>query len=59
MESEGAKTSRVVGTGEGMVGVVKDKLELQASIRSLKENNEALTEINKNLEEKLFKVRLL
>lgn len=38
------------------VGVVKDKGELQASIRSLKENNEALIDINKNLEQKLFKV---
>ena len=35
---------------------VKDKLELKSSIRSLKENNEALQDINKELEQKLFKV---
>lgn len=36
--------------------MVKDKLELKSSIRSLKENNEALQDINKELEQKLFKV---
>ena len=56
MESEGVKGGKLLGLVEGSVGVVKDKIELQASIRSLKENNEALTDINKNLEEKLFKV---
>lgn len=44
--------------GESGLGVVKDKSELQTSIRSLKENNEALIDINKNLEQKLFKVSL-
>lgn len=34
----------------------KDKVEVQAHIRSLKENNSALTEINSQLEDKLFKV---
>ena len=34
----------------------KDKAEVQAHIRSLKENNSALTEINGHLEDKLFKV---
>ena len=36
--------------------VLKDKVELKASIRSLKENNEALQDINRNLEQKLFQV---
>ncbi len=45
------------GGGSGNGGVAKDKMELQASIRSLKENNEALGDINRNLEEKLFQVR--
>ena len=36
----------------------KDKAEVQAHIRSLKENNSALTEINGHLEDKLFKVLL-
>ncbi len=39
-----------------VVVTMKDKVELQASIRSLKENNEALVDINKNLELKLFQV---
>ncbi len=37
-------------------GGIKDKTELKASIRSLKENNEALQDINRNLEQKLFQV---
>ena len=41
----------------GDEGVAKDKGELQSSIRSLKEDNEALVDINKNLDQKLFKVR--
>jgi hypothetical protein len=36
--------------------MIKDKGEVQAHIRSLKENNSALTEINGHLEDKLFKV---
>ena len=60
---EGMKTGmKRVGSG-GDVGIAnhsglatKDKTTLQASIRGLKENNEALVDINKNLEEKLFKV---
>ena len=48
------QTGKVGGAND--VGVAKDKGELQASIRSLKENNEALVEINKNLEQKLFQV---
>ena len=36
--------------------VLKDKMELKASIKSLKDNNEALHDINKELEHKLFQV---
>ena len=38
------------------VAPARDKVDMQMNIRSLKENNAALTEINKTLEEKLFKV---
>lgn len=57
METGGGRVGLGLGgTGDSSGVVVKDKLELQSSIRSLKENNEALVDINKNLEEKLFKV---
>ena len=56
VESEGGRVGMVVGSEGNNSLVMKDKGELQASIRSLKENNEALIEINKNLEEKLFQV---
>ena len=52
--SDGEVNQKVWGATD--VGVVKDKGELQVSIRSLKENNEALIDINRNLEQKLFKV---
>lgn len=38
------------------VAPARDKVDMQMNIRSLKENNAALTEINKTLEEKLFKL---
>lgn len=63
MESEGGTTRQgtgrtLAGDHSNTVGVPKDKTELQASIRSLKDDNEALVDINKNLEEKLFMVSL-
>lgn len=51
---DGEVKQKVGGVSD--VVVVKDKGELQLSIRSLKENNEALMDINRNLEQKLFKV---
>ena len=36
--------------------ILKDKKELQSSIRMLKDQNSILTEVNQNLEAKLFKV---
>ena len=47
-------------SGGGQVEPIhtKDKVAVQAHIRSLKENNSALTEINGHLEDKLFKVLL-
>ena len=46
----------ILGRTEGEAVHTKDKAEVQAHIRSLKENNSALTEINGHLEDKLFKV---
>ena len=51
--------SRPKAVSSGGSAGVKDKTELKASIRSLKENNEALQDINRTLEQKLFQVGLL
>ena len=50
-------TKPVGGSGGTEQLITKDKAEVQAHIRSLKENNSALAEINGHLEDKLFKVQ--
>lgn len=41
-----------------MISLLRDKSELQTTIRSLKDTNATLQALNRELEEKLFQVRI-